>query len=165
MVEITIKAQAEVPASAPAGTSIPVSFVVDPQRGAEVVYQVPQGKALIVKDIYVTGAQSPDGIVKLRRNDFDEVLRTDPVSSLIVTNPAKPKYAEIVFGSGDRLSADYVTLEQNTATDAAGNPAPATITFYIKAELVDYVEEIPAVAQSPQAETVTARIKRALGLF
>ena len=135
--EFVIIAKFTATANSPANSTFPVKFIVDPRRGEEVVLQVPKGEAWVIKDIYVTSAPSVDAVVSLFRNDDERVLTTDPLSALVQSNPAKPKYKPIVFDEFNKLSAEAVIL-------AAVGTADVTVTFYIKAEKM---RKVPAEAR------------------
>lgn len=160
MVETTWIVQVTVPAKQPANSLLPASIVIDPQKGPEASFTVPKGQMVVVKDIYVSKAPTADGLLIVKRNEFQEVLRTDVVSSLIVTNPAKPKYKELVFTEGDRISFQYL----NTA---AGGDTDETVTIYVKVEILPMPVQpqhfvANATGVQPAAMGIKARLRWAL---
>lgn len=127
--EFTIKMEYTVAANAAAGTTVQVKFTTDPAVGAENQVLVPKGYRLVIKDIYVTGTPNVDAQISLYRNGEELVLTTDPVSTLGVSNPARPKYKPIVIDEQNFLVGKATTL-------AAGGASATTDYVYMKAELV-----------------------------
>lgn len=128
--ELTLIAQFTVPANAPANSTVTVDFIVDPRLGSQSVYIVPTGYDIIIKDIYVTNTPAVDAVVNIVKNQEEVVATTDPLSTMNVNNVARPRVKPLVFRSGEMLSAQAVTL-------AVGGASDQTITFYIKAELIE----------------------------
>ena len=156
MPEETWILKVSVPANAPAGTIVPVDIQTDPNTGTTKAFTVPQDTMVIVKDLFVkAGEVGVDGILTLRRNEYQDVLKTDPVSALDVTNPAKPRYKEVVFGPGDRITALYTTL---AATGTGG----ASVTIYMKVERVPAAPAGPAPA-APARPSLVEKIKAIFG--
>lgn len=124
-IPLTIIAQYTVPANATANNIYPVNFIVDPQKGAQSDITIPKGEAWVLEDIFVTSAPSIDGLVQIFKNDYTLEIQTDPLSTLVVSNPAKPKYPKKVYVGFDKISAKAINL-------AAGGASATTITFYIK---------------------------------
>jgi len=147
--ELTLIAMVNIPANTKAHSVVPVSFTVDPQLGPQNSIQIPKGKAWIVKDVYTTESPSVDCIIQFMKNDEGPILQTDPLSTLIVTNPAKPKYKPLYYEEFSKLSAKAVTL-------ADAGTGGATVTFYIK------VEEVPATSGAPGRPSGLAKIKALL---
>lgn len=143
--EFVIIAKFTVTASAAANSTFPVKFLVDPRQGELNALQVPKGETWVIKDIYVTSSPAVDAVVELYKNDDNKVLVTDPLSALIQSNPAKPKYKPIPFEEFSKLSAVAITL----AAETSGSNQE--ITFYIKAEKVE------AGAPAPVATPVARR--------
>jgi hypothetical protein len=131
-VENTLTCTATFDANLPANSVKPVNMTLDPLVGAQSVLQVPMNESWVIEDIYVTGSQTPDAIVEIYRNDLDVVAKTDPINTLLVSNPSRPRYGKKVYGPNDRLSMRAINL-------AAIGTAAATITFYVK--LVRFVRK------------------------
>jgi len=155
--EFVIIAKYTVPANSPANSTVPIKFILDPRQGELNAIQVPKGETWVIKDIYVTKAPDVDGVVELFKNDDTKVLVTDPLSALVQSNPAKPKYKPIVFEEFSKLSADAITL------DAAGT-SNVDVTFYIKAEKYEAGAAAPAPAPQPQPARpgIADRIRRVI---
>ena len=149
--ELTIIAQYTVSANLPANSIVTVSFTVDPSIGSENQIFVPKGYQLVIKDIYSTTTPSVDALVSFYKNNEELMLTTDPVSTLGVSNPARPKYKPLVIDEQNYLNAKAITL-------AAGGTAASTDTFYIKAELVE--KKSGAVATGGAIAKLKAMIKK-----
>lgn len=124
-VEQTLICQATFPANLPANSIVPVNFIIDPQKGPEVVLAPAMNESIVIDDIYVTSAPGVDAIVQLIKNEYEVICMTDPLSTLVVTNPARPKYAKKVLNPLERLSAKAINL-------SAVGASAVTITFYMK---------------------------------
>lgn len=130
--EITFIGTLSIPASAPANSTLIASLLTNAQygsSGAVNVYQVPKGFSLIIEDIYVNSSPAVDAQLEIRKNDITVMARTDPLSTMLVSNPSRPKISPLVYEEGDRLSIAGVTL-------AAGGSSASTDTFYVKGKLV-----------------------------
>ena len=137
--EFTVIAKVTIDANAPANSTFPVKFLVDPRQGELNAIQVPKGETWVLKDVYVTSAPSVDAVAEIFKNDDNKVLMTDPLSALVQSNPAKPKYKPIVFEEFSKISADVITL-------AANGTSAVTETFYLKFEKVEAGAPAPAPA-------------------
>jgi len=124
-VPLTIICQYTTPQNVPANTIVPVNMIIDPQKGSVTSYTVPPGERWIVKDFYVTSAPSKDAIISLIKNDYSTLLNTDPISTLTISNPAKPTYPAKEFVAGENISMKATVL-------VAGGTSAATDTFYVK---------------------------------
>jgi len=124
-IPLTIICQYTTPANVPANTIVPVNMIIDPQRGAVTSYTVPPGERWVIKDFYVISAPSNNAIVSLIKNDYTILLNTDPLSTLTITNPAKPQYPAKEFVAGENISMKATVL-------GAGGSSAVTDTFYVK---------------------------------
>jgi hypothetical protein len=131
--EQTIAVSVTVPANTPAGTLIQLDIVANPLTGAvqkEVV--IPASQSWYITDIYIKSADDVgvDAQAILQKNNVKVLLVTDPLSSLLISNPSRPRYPVLYYGPNDRLSGYIRTL-------AATGASPVTITFYMKVRVVD----------------------------
>jgi len=131
-IETTLKCTVTFDANLPANSVKIVNMTLDPLVGAQTVLQVPDNEAWVIEDIYVTSSPDVDAIVDIYKNELDVVLKTDPISTLLVSNPSRPKYGKKVFEPGARLSMRAVNL-------AAIGTEAVTDTFYVK--LVRFVKK------------------------
>ncbi|MEM4619688.1 MAG: hypothetical protein QW607_05690 [Desulfurococcaceae archaeon] len=124
-VEQTLICKATFSANLPANSIVPVNFIIDPQKGDEPVLTPAMNESIVIDDIYVTTSPGVDCIVQLIKNEYETICVTDPLSTLSVTNPARPRYAKKVINPLERLSAKAINLS------AVGSTA-VTVTFYMK---------------------------------
>ena len=125
--EITAKCTVTFDANLPANSTKIVNVTIDPVIGAKTEHVVPQDRDYIITDIYIksSGDVGADCVVKFVKNGENELLQTDPVSTLLVSNPSRPRIPPLIFEAGSRMSLKAVNLE------AIGTSA-VTTTFYIK---------------------------------
>lgn len=123
-IEQTIICEAQVPANLPKNSIVPVEFIIDLQKGPEPTLTPSADESIVIEDIYVTNQPTVDGVVQLVKNEYEIILQTDPLSTLSVTNPCKPKYSKKVVERLGRLSCKFINL-QTPSTDT-------TVTFYMK---------------------------------
>jgi len=131
-VETTLTCTATFDADLPANSVKPVSMTLDPLVGSQTVLQVPMNESWVIEDMYIISSQTPNSIIEVYKNELDVVLKSDPINTLLVSNPSRPKYGKKVFGPNDRLSMRAINL-------AAIGTSAATITFYVK--LVRFVKK------------------------
>jgi len=122
---MTIIAQYTIPANQPANSVIPVSLIIDPQTGSVQRYQIPTTEVWIIEDVYKTGTINVDALIQFIKNDFETLFVTDPLSTLDVSNPAKPRYERKVLKGNDALTLKAINL-------VAGGASATTDKFYIK---------------------------------
>ena len=127
VIETTIVCEVTFDANLPAKSVKTVSMTLDPLEGAQHVLQVPKNEAWVVEDVYIkdTADVGADCIVEFRRNGVETILKTDPVSTLLVSNPSRPRYGKKVLRPFDRLALRAINL-------AAIGAEAATTTFYVK---------------------------------
>ena len=124
-VPATLTCTATFAANLPANSVVPVNMVLDPLVGAQTVLQVPQNESWVIEDIYIIASQTPDARVEIYKNELDIEIFTDPINTLLVSNPTRPRYPKKVYGPFSRLTMRAINL-------AAIGASPATITFYVK---------------------------------
>jgi hypothetical protein len=122
--EITAIVTATFPASLPANQKVAASMQLDPQLGTVTQQQVPINESWVIDDVYVSASQTPDAILEFKKNLYTSLVRTNPINTLLVSNPSRPKIAKKVLGKGDILTIEAQNL-------AAVGTAGATITVYV----------------------------------
>lgn len=131
--EQTLAVSLTVPANTPAGTLLQADIVVNPFTGVtskEAV--IPASQSWYITDIFIraSGDVGVDAQAIFLKNGVKQMLITDPLSSLLISNPSRPRYPTQFFGPNDRLSVFVRTL-------AATGTTATQITFYIKVRVVD----------------------------
>jgi len=124
-VPATLTCTATFAANLPANSVVPVNMTLDPLVGAQTVLQVPQNESWVIEDVYIISSQTPNAIVEMYKNDLEKEIVTDPINTLLVSNPTRPRYPKKVYGPFSRLTMRAINLAA-IGTDAA------TITFYVK---------------------------------
>lgn len=129
----TLQVSFNIAASAPAG-SIIGGTITDLQNGTSGAYiQVPTTQSWTIVDIYDRGSGDVpvDGVVTLTTNSLTNVLTTDPISSLNISNPSRPHYQPLELRPGTTLTAKLLTLVANGTSAATDN-------IFLKIQVVDY---------------------------
>jgi len=130
--------KATIKANTPVGYRLSAT-IQEPAKAPVTTYVVPKGFELRTLDIYVRDPATEVPInccAVLVKNDVEDVLKTDPLNALTVTNPAKPRVPTLVFDEFEKLSVDVITLESPTADKE--------VTFYLKVD--ESKKTTPAVA-------------------
>jgi len=131
--EQTLAVSLSVPANTPAGTLLQADIVVNPFTGVTAKEAViPASQSWYIMDVFIraSGDVGVDAQAIFLKNGVKQLLITDPLSSLLISNPSRPRYPTVFYGPNDRLSIFVRTL-------AATGSSAATITFYIKVRVVD----------------------------
>ena len=125
VIEKTYSVEYTLSADLAARSITPCNIRPDPAKSAVSVLQVPKGQKLIIVDVWIDSAPTTDVQAVFYKNRDERVLITDPMSGLVGTNPAKPKYAPIEFDEMETLNIDVINL-------AAVGASAESDTFYIK---------------------------------
>jgi hypothetical protein len=131
--EQTLAVSLSVPANTPAGTLLQADIVVNPFTGVTAKEAViPASQSWYIIDVYIRDSDDVgvDAQAIFLKNGVKQLLITDPLSSLLISNPSRPRYPTIFYGPNDRLGVFVRTL-----APVGGTPQP--ITFYIKVRVVD----------------------------
>jgi len=113
------------PANLPANGVVVLNFTRDPLRGAVTQEQVPQTENWVIDDMWIEASQTPNTIIILKRNIEEDLLRSPPINTLLVSNPSRPMIPRKRLKRGDILTGTAINL-------AAIGTASETITLYIK---------------------------------
>jgi hypothetical protein len=114
----SIKFQVTIPASQPANSLLVGSnaqIIENPIVGPVNEFPIPSTETWIVKDIYVTQSPAVDVQIKIKKNR-KYLLETPPVSSLLVSNPSRPKLPALLFEPNSRLSIEAINLAVGQST-------------------------------------------------
>ena len=114
-----------VPANQPANSFLPVDMVFDPQLPAVQQQTVPSNEAWVIDDVYVTASQSIDAILVFMKGLKEEMARTSPINSLLVSNPSRPRMAPLLYNGTEILSINAINLQ-------AGGTSDTILTAYMK---------------------------------
>ncbi len=129
----TVEVQFNIPASAPAESQIPGVFVDLSSGTTQGQLQVPTTQEWIIIDVYNRGSQDTpvDAVATLTKNSVSNVLTTDPISSLNISNPSRPTYPPIQMTPGTILTSKITTLNANGTSDSTDN-------LFLKIKIIDY---------------------------
>ena len=129
----TVEVQYSIPASAPAGSQIPGVFVDLSSGTSQGQLQVPTTQEWIIIDVYNRGSQDTpvDAVATLTKNSVSNVLTTDPMSSLNISNPSRPTYPPVQMTPGTILTSKITTLASNGTSGATNN-------LFLKIKIIDY---------------------------
>jgi len=131
----TVKVTYSIPASAPSNSQIPGTFVDLSSGTSQGQLQVPTTQEWVIIDIYNRGSQDVgvDAVATLTKNSVSNVLTTDPISSLNISNPSRPTYPPIQLSPGTILTSNITTLAAN-GTSAVSND------LFLKIKIIDYAQ-------------------------
>ncbi len=129
----TVEVQFNIPASAPAESQIPGVFVDLSSGTTQGQLQVPTTQEWIIIDVYNRGSQDTpvDAVATLTKNSVSNVLTTDPISSLNISNPSRPTYPPIQMTPGTILTSKITTLNANGTSASTDN-------LFLKIKIIDY---------------------------
>jgi len=150
MVRKTLIATVTVAANTPANMRQAVSFG---EVGKPTVTRatVPKGRVWIIRDVFIkdTADVGVDGTAIFVKNEIEDVAKTSPLSTLLVSNPSRPPAPTIAYDQYETVSIDYVNI-------AAVGASPVTVTFYI---IVDDEEKVAVAPRRGIAETIRAAFR------
>jgi len=128
MVEKTFVVSITLDANLPAGVRRPCT-IEEIGKGKVTEYSVPKGYMLRILDVFIKDKADVgvDGAAIFVKNGRFDVGKTDPVSTLLISNPSRPRVALPVFYEFEKLGIDFIN---QTAVGADG----ATVTFYVKVD-------------------------------
>jgi len=94
---------------------------------------VPTTQEWIIIDVYNRGSQDTpvDAVATLTKNSVSNVLTTDPMSSLNISNPSRPTYPPVQMTPGTILTSKITTLASNGTSGATNN-------LFLKIKIIDY---------------------------
>jgi hypothetical protein len=129
----TVEVQYSIPASAPSESQVPGVFIDLSSGTSQGQLQVPVNQEWVVIDIYNRGSQDVgvDAVATLTKNSVSNVLTTDPISSLNISNPSRPTYPPIQMAPGTILTSKITTLNANGTSAATDN-------IFLKIKIIDY---------------------------
>jgi len=129
----TLTVSATFAASTPANTQITTSIVVDPRTGTtQNVITVPATQEWFIEDTFIrTSADvGVDAIMGFTKNGVKILALSQPLSSLLISNPSRPRLPPMFFEPNSRLSIFEVNL---TAVGASA----VTNTSFIQVRVRD----------------------------
>jgi len=129
----TIEVQYNIPASAPSESQIPGTFVDLSSGTSQGQLQVPTTQEWVIIDIYNRGSADVgvDAVATFTKNSVNNVLTTDPVSSLNISNPSRPTYPPVQMSPGTILTSKITTLAANGTSAVQDN-------LFLKVKIIDY---------------------------
>jgi len=114
----SIKFQITIPASQSANSLLVGSnaqVIENPLVGALNEFVIPSTETWVIKDIYVTQSPTVDVQLKIKKNR-KYMLETPPVSSLLVSNPSRPKLPALLYEPNSKLSVEAINLSAGQST-------------------------------------------------
>lgn len=129
--EKTITIQVTVPAGQAANSVLTAKLIDNPIEGSKDSLQVPINEVWMITDLYVKSAPSIDCILEFYKNGTKKMIRTDPLSTNVITYDTRPGIgsAYLGYGPGDILSVQAINLDANSGT------AAVTVTAYAKVKV------------------------------
>jgi len=114
----SIKFQITIPASQSANSLLVganAQVIENPLSGAVNEFTIPSTETWVIKDIYVTQSPVIDVQLKIKKNR-KYMLETPPVSSLLVSNPSRPRLPALLYEPNSRLSVEAINLSAGQST-------------------------------------------------
>jgi hypothetical protein len=150
MVEKTLIATVTVAANTPANMRQAVSFA-EAGKPSVTRFTIPKGRVWVIKDVFIkaSGDVTIDGVAIFVKNEVEDIAKTAPLSTLLVSNPSRPTIAKLVYDEQTVLTIDFVN------TVAQGTSATSN-TFYI---IVDDMEKLAAPPRRSIAEIVRSAFR------
>jgi len=136
MAEKTLKITVTLDANLPANVKKACN-IQEPGKAAVTEYNVPLGKQLIIKDIFIkaSGDVGGDGNAVVVMDGEKELYKSPNISTLLISNPSRPlPPPTLVIPGGHRLGIDFIN-------ESAVGTAAVTNTFYIKVDEVEAVSK------------------------
>jgi len=129
----TVEVQYNIPVSAPSESQIPGTFVDLSSGTSQGQLQVPTTQEWVIIDIYNRGSADVgvDAVATFTKNSVNNVLTTDPVSSLNISNPSRPTYPPVQMSPGTILTSKITTLSANGTSAVQDN-------LFLKIKIIDY---------------------------
>ena len=122
--EVTMMLTVTLAGSLSVGGKTAAGMQYDSAIAAATTFQVPIGETWTATDLYIVSAQTPDGTLEIRADRTLSVTISPPLSTNLITNNSRPKFAPKTFTQGTIISIIYTN---NTQVATAG----ATVTAYI----------------------------------
>jgi hypothetical protein len=106
---ITVQVNVTIPANAAVNSALIPTFIIDPKAGSTNNYTIPKGYRFVLVDAYIrSSADAPvDGLLRLKRNFYEERVILGPISTMLVSNPARPAVSPKAWEEGDTLTMEF----------------------------------------------------------
>lgn len=104
-----------------------VQFQVNPQIAAVPMLSIPADESWLLEDLYVTAAQTYDGIITFYTNGIQIAFASGNINGLVVTNTARPIPTPFRYGPNAILTAQFT----NTGVVPSSGTA-YVVTIYAK---------------------------------
>jgi hypothetical protein len=106
---ITVQVTVQVPANAAVNSALIPTFVIDPKAGSVNNYTIPKGRRFVLVDAFIraSGDAPVDGILRLKRNFYEERVILGPISTMLVSNPTRPAVSPKDWSEGDTLTMEF----------------------------------------------------------
>jgi len=125
VLEQTFVLTVTVRANQPVNSTLVAKITTDPRYEPVTTLRVPKGETWYIDDIYVTGTQPVDGILRIIKNERQAVHITSPINSLLVSNPSRPTTKPAApFEEFNTITAEFINFTSPTADQ--------TVTVYMK---------------------------------
>jgi len=125
VLEQTFVLTVTVKANQPVNSTLVAKITSDPRYEPVTTLRVPKGEIWYIDDIYVTGTQPVDGILRIMKNERQAVHITSPINSLLVSNPSRPATRLATpFEEFSTITAEFINLSSPTADQ--------TVTAFMK---------------------------------
>jgi len=114
---ITVQVSVSIAANQPVNSALVPSFVIDPKAGSVSSYTIPKGYRFVLVDAYIrSSSDAPvDGLLRLKRNFYEESVIIGPISTMLVSNPTRPAVSPKAWEEGDTLTMEFNNYSSPTA--------------------------------------------------
>jgi hypothetical protein len=106
---VTVQVNVTIPANAAVNSALIPTFTIDPKAGSVNNYTIPKGYRFMLVDAYIrSSTDAPvDGILRLKRNFYEERVILGPISTMLVSNPSRPAVSPKSWEEGDTLTMEF----------------------------------------------------------
>lgn len=110
-----------------ANSTTQVQFQMNPLITAVPLLSVPAAESWLLEDLYVSAAQTYDGLITFYKNMTQIAFMSGNINGLVVTNVARPIPTPFLYQGNDMITATFVNV---TALPTSAS-APV-LTIYAK---------------------------------
>jgi len=114
---ITVQVNVSIAANTPVNSALVPTFVIDPKAGSVSSYIIPKGYRFVLVDAFIrsSGDAPVDGLLRLKRNFYEERVVLGPISTMLVSNPTRPAVSPKDWNEGDTLTMEFNNYTSPTA--------------------------------------------------
>jgi len=104
-----------IPPNTPRGASVSANIQVRPGETPVTIYDIPLDRDMLIEDIFIksSGDVALDGQLQIVRNEYDIVAETPNISTLLSSNPSRPRVPPKLIPRGSKLAFKFLLAYDN----------------------------------------------------